>query len=99
MAEGRGEGPFAIISLSAPVAQLDRVPGYEPGGRGFKSCRARQIQTLKAGTAGLNSFCGTLAGPVVHRPQPFATRNTVHVPGRLKTRFALSIRRPISALA
>jgi hypothetical protein len=25
----------------APVAQLDRVPGYEPGGRGFKSCRAR----------------------------------------------------------
>src|SRR5262245_39172656 len=27
----------------APVAQLDRVPGYEPGGRGFKSCRARQF--------------------------------------------------------
>ena len=26
----------------APVAQLDRVPGYEPGGRGFDSCRARQ---------------------------------------------------------
>jgi hypothetical protein len=26
----------------APVAQLDRVPGYEPGGRGFESCRARQ---------------------------------------------------------
>ena len=25
----------------APVAQLDRVPGYEPGGRGFESCRAR----------------------------------------------------------
>ncbi len=22
---------------SAPVAQLDRVPGYEPGGRGFES--------------------------------------------------------------
>ena len=30
------------FALSAPVAQLDRVPGYEPGGRGFKSCRARQ---------------------------------------------------------
>src|SRR5438034_5916560 len=27
----------------APVAQLDRVPGYEPGGRGFNSCRARHI--------------------------------------------------------
>src|SRR5690606_12765702 len=32
-----------IISLlsSAPVAQLDRVPGYEPGGREFESLRAR----------------------------------------------------------
>ena len=26
----------------APVAQLDRVLGYEPRGRGFESCRARQ---------------------------------------------------------
>ncbi len=25
----------------APVAQLDRVPGYEPGGREFESLRAR----------------------------------------------------------
>src|ERR1700722_19008424 len=31
------------ISYSAPVAQLDRVPGYEPGGREFESLRARQI--------------------------------------------------------
>ena len=29
--------------FSAPVAQLDRVPGYEPGGRTFESCRARQF--------------------------------------------------------
>ncbi len=27
----------------APVAQLDRVPGFEPGGRGFESLRARHI--------------------------------------------------------
>jgi len=27
---------------SAPVAQLDRVPGFEPGGREFESLRARQ---------------------------------------------------------
>ncbi len=27
----------------APVAQLDRVPGYEPGGRGFESLRARHF--------------------------------------------------------
>jgi hypothetical protein len=26
----------------APVAQLDRVPGYELGGREFESLRARQ---------------------------------------------------------
>ena len=26
----------------APVAQLDRVPGYEPGGREFESLQARQ---------------------------------------------------------
>ena len=30
---------------SAPVAQLDRVPGYEPGGREFESLRARQMKT------------------------------------------------------
>ncbi len=28
----------------APVAQLDRVPGYELGGRTFESCRVRHIQ-------------------------------------------------------
>ena len=28
---------------NAPVAQLDRVPGYEPGGREFESLRARQM--------------------------------------------------------
>ena len=27
--------------LNAPVAQLDRVPGYELGGREFESLRAR----------------------------------------------------------
>jgi hypothetical protein len=26
------------------VAQLDRVPGYEPGGRRFDSCRVRHIE-------------------------------------------------------
>ncbi len=31
-----------LRGLPAPVAQLDRVPGYEPGGRGFESSPARQ---------------------------------------------------------
>src|SRR4029077_8445116 len=41
----RYESPCVLVIMPpfAPVAQLDRVPGYEPGGRGFKSCRARQF--------------------------------------------------------
>ncbi len=31
------------ISHSASVAQLDRVPGYEPGGQRFESSRTRHI--------------------------------------------------------
>lgn len=33
----------AIVSAYAPVAQSDRVPGYEPGGREFESLRARHL--------------------------------------------------------
>ena len=29
-----------------PLAQLDRVSGYEPEGRGFESLRVRQSQSL-----------------------------------------------------
>ena len=29
--------PVAISRLSGPIAQLDRVPDYESGGRGFES--------------------------------------------------------------
>jgi hypothetical protein len=32
------------LKICAPVAQLDRVPGYEPGGREFESLRARHIE-------------------------------------------------------
>ena len=34
---------YKHASFGAPVAQLDRVPGYEPGGRRFESCRARHL--------------------------------------------------------
>ena len=33
------------FALSAPVAQLDRVPDYESGGRGFESSPVRQKNT------------------------------------------------------
>ncbi len=32
-----------LASKYAPVAQLDRVPGYEPGGHTFESCRAHHF--------------------------------------------------------
>src|SRR5436190_19092072 len=32
--------PDAIIAVCAPIAQLDRASGYEPGGRKFESCWA-----------------------------------------------------------
>ncbi len=31
------------FNQNAPVAQLDRVPGYELGGREFESLRARHL--------------------------------------------------------
>ena len=31
----------------APVAQLDRVPDYESGGRTFESCQARHLQITR----------------------------------------------------
>ena len=45
---GRPAGNHALTfglshSAHAPVAQLDRVPGFEPGGWGFKSLRACKL--------------------------------------------------------
>ena len=42
----------------APVAQLDRVPGYEPGGREFESLRARQLQDVEVVACGSLPGCG-----------------------------------------
>jgi beta-N-acetylhexosaminidase len=37
-----GRLPIALPGMfEAPLAQLDRASGYEPGGRKFESCRAR----------------------------------------------------------
>ena len=38
-----------IPALNAPVAQLDRVPGYEPGGREFESLRAHHLPAFMEG--------------------------------------------------
>ena len=34
---------FSQFRFGAPVAQLDRVSGYEPEGREFESLQARQL--------------------------------------------------------
>ena len=64
-----GDRPRVIIRALAPVAQLDRVPGYEPGGRGFKSCRARQIPCRHQAVGGPLRFCFSPAsGPQLTGP-------------------------------
>ncbi len=37
-----GSNPSLSAISKAPVAQLDRASGYEPGGQEFESLRARQ---------------------------------------------------------
>ena len=37
---------YSIIDGLAAVAQLDRVLGYEPRGRGFDSCQPHQFEVL-----------------------------------------------------
>src|SRR5688500_14644887 len=63
---------LATISITdfAPVAQLDRVPDYESGGRTFESCRVHhENQRLAAGfTACRFSFATNRApGPASPR--------------------------------
>ena len=48
---------LAIIPPSyAPVAQLDRVPGYELGGRTFESCRVRHTRIIRAAFLRIAAF-------------------------------------------
>ena len=49
---------------NAPVAQLDRVPGYELGGRTFESCRVRH--TTKARF--MRAFFVCLTQPIPRAP-------------------------------
>ena len=39
--------------MYVPVAQPDRVFGYEPKGRGFESLRARQLKTPETSSSGV----------------------------------------------
>ena len=56
-----------LISLRAPVAQLDRAPDFGSGGWGFESLRACQLASPPAG-----QVCGWCAGHPVGRRDGFA---------------------------
>ena len=40
------DSEIRTTSPRAPLAQLDRASGYEPGGRRFESCRARDLSSV-----------------------------------------------------
>ena len=54
------------LRFHAPVAQLDRVPGYELGGREFESLRARQFRKEKGASAPF--FLGGSTASQTRRP-------------------------------
>ena len=52
----RGEGVLRFRAFAAPVAQLDRAPDYESGGRRFESFRVRHsFQIVR-----VEPLCGSL---------------------------------------
>lgn len=48
----------------APVAQLDRVAGSDPVGRGFDSLLARQLNQILTGPSALESAIKFVFGPL-----------------------------------
>ncbi len=59
----------------APLAQLDRASGYEPGGRRFESCRARHSFQELTGSA----LTGVLTVPIlVPTLSQFPSRRVQH---------------------
>ena len=59
-----GSNPSLSAKEDAPVAQLDRVSGYEPGGRRFESFRARHFLTKNAF---YKQFCSILVIYIARR--------------------------------
>jgi hypothetical protein len=60
--DARSNPSLSATSLSyAPVAQLDRAPGYEPGGREFESLRAHHLKSKRPHLRGAFLFVRTLS--------------------------------------
>ncbi len=76
--------PRVSSAPNAPLAQLDRASGYEPGGRRFESCRARHCSPNHSGNRGL----GHPSSPVAagQKPSVFAWQTAWHHRGRGRVR-------------
>ena len=63
-----------LFTKKAPVAQLDRVPDYESGGRMFESCRVHHSESISWGVAIGRSFlfCVPLVCQLLKRCQPYS---------------------------
>src|SRR6187200_2741049 len=77
-------------SASAPVAQLDRAPGYELGGREFESLRARHTTEKADAKASAFSVVGALKRDV--RPNSPRCRAPLLLKGAASSRGARSLR-------
>src|ERR1700738_955364 len=56
-----------VMQFATDVTAKNNVnSSYEPGGRGFKSCRARQISRTWQRKPSPPSCCGTVVGPLIH---------------------------------
>ena len=57
------------LHAHAAVAQLDRAPGFGPGGRGFESLWPHHVENCKAGYPPDRTASGRSGGPA--RPNKF----------------------------
>src|SRR5882762_6681811 len=79
-----------IVQLSfAPVAQLDRAPGYEPGGREFESLRAHHHIFGLRNAAGQSSLSAAIRTP---GRQQAEFDNPASAPGWTLPRSAAAVR-------
>ena len=64
LTKGAESGNISFVERHAPVAQLDRVPGYEPVGRGFESLQACQKENSPSGEFFFCVYSGIRTGRV-----------------------------------
>lgn len=72
--------------INAPVAQLDRAPGFEPGGREFESLRARHSLDRVQGHSS-----EAFGDEVLMKDPDFRRHFTVHSRDQVEVRYVPSV--------